>query len=152
MDSYDTVKSGRLLDTPKKRIGTHGFYSSSTFGKQHRHHRQHHRRSHYLLYELKKAKPPTFDGEMNKSEDAESWLLRMNKFFRLHDYSENMKSKITTLSLKGKTNISWEYVKNVRGVKEEKLTWDDFERIFRKKYLSQRNFDGKAKDVGFNPV
>jgi len=60
---------------------------------------------HYWSEELKKVNPPTFDGEMMKSEDAEAWLLGMNKFFILQDYSKNMKAKITTLSLKGETNI-----------------------------------------------
>lgn len=69
----------------------------------------------------------------------------MRKLFRLHDYSENMKDKITTPSLKDKVDRWWQDVKNVRGYKEEELIWDEFERLFRKKYLSQRYYDGKAK-------
>jgi len=53
---------------------------------------------------------------MKKSWDAEAWFLGMNKFFQLHDYSENMKVRITTFSLKGKADIWWEDVKNVRGI------------------------------------
>ena len=48
---------------------------------------------------------------MEKSQDAEAWLLGMKKFFMLHDYSENMKAKVATFSLKGKANIWWEGVK-----------------------------------------
>jgi len=33
----------------------------------------------YLLDEFKKVKPPTFDGDMKKLEDAEAWILGMNK-------------------------------------------------------------------------
>jgi len=40
----------------------------------------------------------------------------MNNFFRLHDYSMNMKAKIATFSLKGKNSIWWEDVKNVKGI------------------------------------
>jgi len=58
----------------------------------------------------------------------------MKKFFTLHSYSENMKAKVATFSLKGKANIWWEDVKNVKGIREEDLNWDDFERIFNKKY------------------
>jgi len=79
-----------------------------------------------LLDEIKKEKPPTFDAEMKKSRDAEEWLLGMNNFFRLHDYSESMKARISTFSLKGKANILWEDVKNVRGIEEEELTWSGF--------------------------
>jgi len=58
---------------------------------------------------------------MKKLEDAEAWFPGTNKFLRLHDYSKNMKAKIATFSLKGKTNIWWEDVKNVRGIREEEL-------------------------------
>ena len=53
---------------------------------------------------------------MKKSQDIEAWLLGMNKFFRFHDYLENMKAKIVTFSLKGKEIIWWEDVKNVRDI------------------------------------
>ena len=46
----------------------------------------------------------------------------------MHDYSENMEAKIATFSLKGKADIWWEYVKNVKGVDEYDLTWNVFER------------------------
>jgi len=62
----------------------------------------------------------------------------MKKFFKLHDCSKNMKAKIATLSIKGKENIWWEYVKNVKGIREDELTWNEFERLFKKKYLSKR--------------
>ena len=48
--------------------------------------------------DFKKEKPPMFDVEMKKLQDAEARLLGMRKFFRLHDYSDNMKAKITTFS------------------------------------------------------
>jgi len=55
---------------------------------------------------------------MKKSQDVKAWFLQMNKFFRLHDYSTNMKAKIATFSLKGKAYIWWEDVKNIRGIHE----------------------------------
>lgn len=90
----------------------------------HGHYRYHPYRSNdrgYFLDEFKKAKPPTFDGEMKKLKDAKAWLLGMNKFFIIHDYSENMKTRIATFSLKGKADIWWEDVKNVRDIFEEVL-------------------------------
>ena len=60
----------------------------------------------------------------------------MKKFFRLHNYAENMKAKITTFSLKGKAYIWWEDVKNIKGIQEDDLTWDEFEMIFKKNYVS----------------
>jgi hypothetical protein len=37
--------------------------------------------------EFRKAKPPSFDGEVKKGEEAEAWLLRLKKYFRVHDFS-----------------------------------------------------------------
>jgi len=46
----------------------------------------------------------------------------MRKFFRLHDYSENMKARVATFSLKGKADIWWEDVKNVTCIHEYDFT------------------------------
>ena len=56
---------------------------------------------------------------MKKSQDVEAWFLGTNNFFRLHDYSVIMKAIITKFNLKGKEDIWWENVKNVRGIYEE---------------------------------
>lgn len=57
-----------------------------------------------------------------------------------------MKKKIDTFSLKDKEDIWWEDTKNVKAIHEEYLTWHAFERLFKKKYLSERYYDDKAKD------
>lgn len=62
----------------------------------------------------------------------------MTKFFRLHDYLDNMKEKNDVFSFKAKGDIWWENVKNVNGIREEELTWTEFERLFRGNYLSKR--------------
>jgi len=107
------------LDTPDRRSDGHRYYSSFGPDRHYGHHCYHpYRRSDrgYFSVEFKKEKPPTFDGEMKKSQDAKAWLLGMRKFFILHDYLENMKAKIDTFNLKGKTYIYWEDVKNFRGI------------------------------------
>ena len=124
------------------------YYSSSDSDRYYdRHHYHPYRRSDrgYFLDEFKKEKPPTFHGEMKKPHDAKAWLLGMRNFFRLHDYSKNMKPRVATFSLKVKVDIWWEYVKNIRCIHEEYLTWSEFEKLFKKKYLSGRYFDDKEK-------
>ena len=59
---------------------------------------------------------------MKKSQDAKAWLLGMKKFFQFRNYSENMKAKIATFSLKGKADFWWEDVNNFKGIHEEYLT------------------------------
>jgi len=44
-----------------------------------------------------------------------------------------MKVRVAKFSLKGKENIWWAYVNNVRGIWEEELTWSEFERLLRNK-------------------
>lgn len=105
LDIDDTARADRYFDTPDKRDNTHGFYSSSDSERHHHHHWQHpYKRSDkkYFREEFKKAKPPNFDGDVNNLEDEKSRLLGMKKFFVLHNYSKNIKSKITIFSLKGK--------------------------------------------------
>lgn len=65
----------------------------------------------------------------------------MRKFFRFHDYSENMKAIIATFNLKGREVICCEDVKNVKGINDEDLIWNEFERLFRRKYPSERHYN-----------
>ena len=36
-------------------------------------------------------KSPTFEGDVDVGENDEEWILRMRKYFELHDYSSSMK-------------------------------------------------------------
>ena len=51
--------------------------SSSRKGKRKRHHRD---RS---PDEIKKAKPPAFDGEVKTGQEVEAWLLGIKKYFQV---------------------------------------------------------------------
>jgi hypothetical protein len=85
---------------------------------------------------LKKAKPPTFDGEIKKGEETKVCLLGLKKYFRVHDYYENLMNQIAIFNLNGKYSIWWEDLRNVKGVHEKDLSWKQFEKYFNKKYLS----------------
>lgn len=82
---------------------------------------------------------------MKKSRDAEAQFLGMNKFFRLHDYSKIVNVIIATFYFKGKTNILWEDVRNVRDIYEEELNWSESRRLFRKRYLLEGYYDDREK-------
>ena len=56
--------------------------SSSHKRKRRRHHRDHSRD------EFRKAKPPTFDGEIKTGQEAEAWLLGIKKYFQVQDIQE----------------------------------------------------------------
>jgi hypothetical protein len=72
--------------------------------------------------EFKKAKPPSFDGEIKKGEEAEAWLLGLKKYFRVHDFLENLKAPVATFNLNGNASIWWEDLKNMKGVRKEDLS------------------------------
>jgi len=117
------------LDTPDRRDDGYMYYSSSGFDKHHDLHRYHIYRISdrgYFPNEFKKVKPPTFDGDVKKSEDAEAWILGMKYLFDLHEYIDNMKAIIDIFNLKGKADIWWEDVKRVRDIMTYDLTWYEF--------------------------
>lgn len=40
----------------------------------------------------------------------------------------------------------WEYLKNFKGIREDELTWNKFERLFKKTYLLERYYGNRAKE------
>lgn len=83
-----------------------------------RHYQQKMRGKDLMPEEFKKENPHTFDGEVKKAEEIEACLLRMKKYFRVHGYFENMKERVAIFNLKGKANIWWEDIKNVKSIEE----------------------------------
>jgi hypothetical protein len=61
-----------------------------------------------LKGEMNKIKPPTFDGEHQKEEYAETWFLSMRKYFQLHNYSSHAEERIVLYQLKGKASMWWD--------------------------------------------
>jgi hypothetical protein len=47
--------------------------------------------------------------------------------------------------LNGKPSIWWEDLTNVKGIHEKDLPWKQFEKYFKKKYLSERYYDERTK-------
>ena len=45
-----------------------------------------------IYEEFKKIKPPMFNGEVDKGEEAEAWLSGMKKYFQIYNYSNRLKS------------------------------------------------------------
>jgi hypothetical protein len=99
-----------------------------------------------LRGEMKKNKPPTFDGEHNKNEYAKTWLLGMRKYFQLHNYSSHAKGRNSIYQMKGKTSIWWDQLVQLQRIKEKSVTWREFKKYFEKKYLTKRYYDKKIKE------
>lgn len=56
-----------------------------------------------------------------------------------------MKTKVAIFSLKGKDDIWWEDMRNVKEIREKELPWRRFENYFREQYLPERSYDNKIK-------
>jgi hypothetical protein len=76
-----------------------------------------------LQGELRKIKPPTFNGEHRKGEEVEAWLLEMKKYFQLHDYPSRVEARIATYHLQGKETMWWDQLKQAKHLDEKKVSW-----------------------------
>eukprot|EP00253_Pinus_taeda_P012458 PITA_12458 len=102
------------------------------------------RRKVELQGEFRKIKPPHFDGE--QEEAAKAWIINMNKYFQLYEYDNNLKARLAIFQLQGKATLWWEEVKIVKGVTEQDITWENFQRFFKERYLTERFYDEKARE------
>ena len=98
-----------------------------------------------IFGEFKKIKPPTFNGETEKGEEAESCLSGMRKYFQIYNYSNQLKARIAIYNLSGKADIWWQDLKRVKGIKEKEVNWSTFKRYFKKKFLSEQYYEERAK-------
>ena len=108
--------------------------SSEVFGEQRNYHstsdnrddNQYTKKWKYKPYEeifreFKKIKPPTFNGETEKGEEAESWLSGMKKYFQICNYSNQLNAIIAIYNLSEKAGIWWQDLKRVKGIKEKNV-------------------------------
>jgi hypothetical protein len=111
---------------------------------------RHQRRRHQLDSlegELRKIKPPSFDGEREREHDVESWFLGHVRYFQLHKYSLNLEAIISTYHQHGKFVIFWDQLKHVEHINESKITWKHFKKYFQKEYLSKNFYVKKMQEL-----
>jgi hypothetical protein len=80
-------------DSSGKETGdSEGSSSSKTSSYFRRKRKKRNHSKNHNLKEFKRAKPPSFDGEIKKGGEVEAWLLGLKKYFRVHDFSKNLKA------------------------------------------------------------
>ena len=57
-----------------------------------------------------------------------------------------MKVRMAIYNLKGKASIWWQDLKLAKGLKEKQLEWSDFNKYFKKQYLSKSYYERKMKE------
>ena len=113
-DLQKKIDSGRGTSRPegsksntRRRRKTSGGSSDSeessgdTSSSPHKRRRRKHHRDR-SRDEFRKAKPPTFDGEIKTGQESEAWILGIKKYFRVQDYSGNMKARVAIFNLNGR--------------------------------------------------
>jgi hypothetical protein len=98
-----------------------------------------------LQGEIKKIKPPTFNGEHRKGEEVDAWLLEMNKYFQLHDYPSQVEVIIDTYHLQGKESMCWDQLKQVKNMNEKRILWRQFKGYFQEKYFFEHYYEINMK-------
>lgn len=78
-----------------------------------------------LQGESKKAISPTFDDE--SIDDTQAWLVNINKYFKIYEYNDNLKVRLTICQFQGNVMLCWEDLKEVQGVDEQGITCERFE-------------------------
>ena len=99
-----------------------------------------------LQGEFWKIRAPTYEGEVNTREKAEEWLLRMSKYFQVHNYSSEMKAHVSIYNLNGKATRGWRDLKHTKKDELREISWDTFRNFFQEKYMSESFFDRKVKE------
>jgi hypothetical protein len=97
--------------------------------------------------ELRKLKPPLFDGERERKDDVEAWLLGLRRYFQLHNYSSNLEARIVTYHLHGKVAMWWDQLKQVEDINKSRITWKQFKKYFQKEYLSEHLYENKMQEL-----
>eukprot|EP00253_Pinus_taeda_P012199 PITA_12199 len=63
------------------------------------------------------------------------------------DHSDNnLKARLAIFQLQGKATLWWEEIKIVKGVSEQNITWEKFQKYFKERYLTENFYDEKAQE------
>ena len=86
-----------------------------------------------------------FEGE--SKEAFEAWLIDKGKYFQTCEYTDKLKAWLEVYQLRGNFTLWWEEIKTVRKINEEQVTWQEFHKHFKEKYLTEHYYDEKARQV-----
>ena len=96
-----------------------------------------------LQGELWKIKAPKFNREVE--EVVEAWMVNMNKYFQVYEYSIKLKNHSAIYQFPERTTLWWEEVKNLRRSDYQNVTWDEFQYYFKEKYLTGHFYDKNSR-------
>ena len=85
-----------------------------------------------LQGELRKIRALTYEGEVKTREKVEEWPLGMSKYFKVHNYSSEMKARLAIYNLNGKATRWWRDLKRTKKDELREIRWDNFRKTSKK--------------------
>eukprot|EP00253_Pinus_taeda_P019720 PITA_19720 len=82
-----------------------------------------------------KQNPPLANPSAEQQRGTEEW-----------DYTPEISEEKEDHSDNGKATLWWEEIKIVKGVSEQNITWEKFQKYFKERYLTERFYDEKAQE------
>ena len=70
----------------------------------------------------------------------------MSKYFHVHNYSSEMKARLSIYNLNVKETRWWTDLKHTKKDELREIHWDNFRNHFQEKYMLKRFFDRKVKE------
>ena len=72
--------------------------------------------------------------------------MQMEWYLKIHDYTENVKFRISIFNISGIALIWWKHLVQVKGIVERRVDWSRFRVKFQEKYLMNQYYDHKRKE------
>ncbi|KAA0062713.1 ty3-gypsy retrotransposon protein [Cucumis melo var. makuwa] len=88
------------------------------------------------LIDFRKYNPKTFDGSMDNSTKAQTWLTSIEKSFRYMKCLEDQKVQCPVFFLEDRGTAWWKAAKRMLGEDVSKITWKQFKESFYPKFFS----------------
>ena len=93
-----------------------------------------------LLADIKKIKPPMFSGT-DFGEEAKAWLIEMEQYFEIQNFSETSKVVWGIYQFIGEAQTWWGNTKVELNIRSTNIIWEKFVNIFRTQWLPQTFYD-----------
>ena len=90
------------------------------------------------------------NGQIEIGEEDQAWVSWTNKYFQIYNYSTELKLKMSIYNLIEKVDIWWQDIKKLKHIKERYVTWKNFKKYFKIKYLWEQYYEEKSKSILFN--
>lgn len=73
-----------------------------------------------------------FDNETKIVQAVEVWIMGMERYFEVNNYSNMEKNELSIYHLNGRATIWWEHLKNMKDIGDMNIRWGKFKKFQKK--------------------